>query len=163
MPACVRCASKSVKCLVLAGHPKCSECTRAGRACVRGEFSASAFTRMSQEADRLVQEEELVEEQLSVLNARLARLRKQKKSLRERSLEMARRGFESIDEMEEADRREAAQVRGAEEARAAEAAAAEEPRAVPEGGFAWSPVEFSGLDPELLLEVGPDPSSGSGS
>lgn len=69
------------------------------------------------EKRRLELEEEKAEEELIALQqqmnerlSRLMRLRRQKKQIHERGVEMVRRGLNSLDELEESDRREAEAV-----------------------------------------------------
>lgn len=128
---CSHCSQKHLRCKMLEGVSRCSECVRRGRACDGSGVSVSSgaclwvllplpcltffsASRLIAEKRRLEVEEEKAEEELIALQqqvnerlSRLMRLRRQKKQIHERGAEMVRRGLNSLDELEESDRHEA--------------------------------------------------------
>lgn len=108
---CSWCFKRNLACRISQGSSRCGECVRRGRSC-DGSSVASALTKIMSEQRRVEQEEADAEESLFVLQTqlqtavgRLARLRRQKRVLKERGSELFRRGMRSLDEMEEEDRR----------------------------------------------------------
>jgi hypothetical protein len=83
---------------------RCAECIRVGRSC-DGTFVASSLTRLLTQQRKLEAEEADAEEalftlqtQLSIAVSRLARLRRMKKVIKEKSSEAFRRGMQELDE-----------------------------------------------------------------
>ncbi|KAK4095871.1 hypothetical protein N658DRAFT_502222 [Parathielavia hyrcaniae] len=115
---CSWCFRRNLACRMAAGSSRCSECVRRGRSC-DGSSVASALTKLMSEQKRVEEEEADAEETLFVLQTqlqtavgRLARLRRQKRFLKERGSELFRRGVQSLEELEEEDRRlEASEAR----------------------------------------------------
>jgi hypothetical protein len=111
---CSYCFDRDLKCEMMDGVARCKECVRRGRKCDGTGASLSSVQSVLYEQDRLEKEEELAEEKLiraqqeaATALARLSRLRKQKRFLRERSLQMAQRNAKSLDELDELERKEA--------------------------------------------------------
>jgi hypothetical protein len=100
---CTRCFRQNKVCRIGNKSSRCSECIRAGRSC-DGTAVASSLTRLLTQQKKLEVEEVEAEEALFVLQTqlatavnRLARLRRMKKVLREKSSETFRRGMQELD------------------------------------------------------------------
>ena len=107
---CSSCFRANLPCRFATGSSRCAECTRKGRSC-DGSSVASSLTKLLNDQAKLEREEAETEKELFVLQTqlqtmvgRLARLRRQKKVLRDRGAEMFLRGVQSLDELEAADR-----------------------------------------------------------
>jgi len=83
--ACDRCSSSQTTCIIMAGSPKCSECTRRGRPCVPVSLESlnRAHNRLKSELDVVLNERavqgKILEKQaahLSALDAKVLRLSK---------------------------------------------------------------------------------------
>ncbi|KAK4107657.1 hypothetical protein N656DRAFT_785137 [Canariomyces notabilis] len=103
---CSWCFKRTVPCRMAASSSRCAECVRRGRSC-DGSSVASALTKLMSEQKRVEDQEADAEEELFVLQTqlqtvvgRLARLRRQKRFLKERGSELLRRGLQSLDELE---------------------------------------------------------------
>lgn len=101
---CTRCFRQNMACKMDERSSRCAECVRAGRSC-DGNFVASSLSRLLAQQRKLEAEEEDAEEaffllqtQLSTAANRLARLRRMKKVLKEKSSEAFRRGMQELDE-----------------------------------------------------------------
>ncbi|PTB47253.1 hypothetical protein M431DRAFT_514451 [Trichoderma harzianum CBS 226.95] len=175
---CFRCLGKR-PCLAVEGGDSCAHCCYLGRSCDSSFVPMSSLDRITEELKRLERQEELAEEALIAQQkrheellaqqkaerdealARLMRLRKLRRLLRARGVEMVNRGL-NAEEMEEADRRE-------EEERQAELArvSREEAQLLRDvqsmSGVEWSSLNadlaFAGLDP--LASMGGASSSSS--
>jgi hypothetical protein len=77
-------------------------------------FADSVVARVSREKDRIDEQKEQAEADLQDALARLQRLRRQEKHLREKAAEMIRRGCEDLDELEELEHRESVDRQAAE-------------------------------------------------
>jgi hypothetical protein len=93
---CTRCKAKKVECKMLEGSRKCQTCTRLGRVCDSNGVPLLSLSRMVSEDRRLEKEEEEAEEaflvQQAKLNeslARLTRLRRQRRLLRQKGERLA--------------------------------------------------------------------------
>lgn len=125
MPSCDSCRRRGLECVVAEGKERCAECVSAGyTSCNPGGNSAAAcpffsadswlgvfiFTdlfideRVVREKDRLSRERAAAEEDLERAMAKLQRIRRQEKFLREKAAEMIRRGVESLDELDSQER-----------------------------------------------------------
>ena len=69
-------------------NKNCAECTRCGRKCVREFHSESEWRKLDRERDRIDKEIHEAEEASAKLFAKLMRLRKQRKFLKERGSKM---------------------------------------------------------------------------
>lgn len=133
---CSFCESKNFSCRAMPDSDEnCLECTRRGISCDRSGVTLSAgmrifplvmlpfllislvASRITAEKRRLESEEDAAEERLlraqAEMNqalAKLSRLRRQKRQLQKRGLEMLRKGKGSLDELEESDRQESEAV-----------------------------------------------------
>jgi hypothetical protein len=134
MPRCSRCVSVNSNCVASTDSKRCASCVRAGRPCDRVSFSVSALERLNREEERLVRQKEEAFALIQETSAKLLRLERQQKSLRERGAEMLRRGLESLDELEELERREEEEKRSSEAAAAAIPSAAASTSAEPSAG-----------------------------
>ncbi|EFY91147.1 Boty-Like Retrotransposon [Metarhizium acridum CQMa 102] len=92
---------------VAEGKDRCSECALRGyTSCNPGGTSSDAYNRVLREKDRLDRERASAEEDLERAMARLQRIRRQEKFLRQKAAEMIARGVESLDELEAQERLE---------------------------------------------------------
>lgn len=127
---CSFCEAKSLSCKMIDGVSRCSECVRRGRSCDGTGVSVSTgerlrvpfcfpvgligvAARLISEKRRLEKQEDETEAELLALQqqlvekiSKLTRLRRQKKKVISRGHAMVRRGFQSLDELEEAEREE---------------------------------------------------------
>lgn len=101
---CTRCFRQNLACKMDEKSSRCAECVRVGRSC-DGTFVASSLTRLLAQQRKLEAEEADAEEalfllqtQLSTAVGRLARLRRMKKVVKEKSSEAFRRGMQELDE-----------------------------------------------------------------
>ncbi len=102
MSPCSRCSKYGKKCIVAPDSSRCAECILAGgstKCDVLGP-SAQDWSRLEAEEERLNDEEAKTTAILAEAAAKLARLQKQKKSLRTRAREMLRRGVATLDELD---------------------------------------------------------------
>jgi hypothetical protein len=107
MPSCNSCRQHGRQCIVAEGKDRCSECALRGYAnCNPGGTSSDAYARVLREKTRLDKERASAEEDLERAMARLQRIRRQEKFLREKAAEMISRGVESLDELEAQERLE---------------------------------------------------------
>jgi hypothetical protein len=106
MPSCSRCEKRALRCVVSDDSSRCSECVRSGTRCDVQGPSAEDWTRVGAEEDRLNDEEAKTTAILAEAAAKLARLQKQKKSLRLRAREMLRRGARTLDELDEIEKKD---------------------------------------------------------
>jgi hypothetical protein len=124
MPSCDSCRRRGLECVVAEGKERCAECVSAGyTSCNPGGNSAAACwsflsilltvrfllisfidERVVREKDRLSRERAAAEEDLERAMAKLQRIRRQEKFLREKAAEMIRRGVESLDELDSQER-----------------------------------------------------------
>jgi len=110
MPQCSRCARRGFLCKVGKESSRCAECVRASTKCDCRGPSDVEWRSLEQQEDALeekmrttaVRADELHQE-LREQYARMERLRKQKRSLKERGSEMLRRGIQSLDELDALD------------------------------------------------------------
>lgn len=154
---CSFCFDRDLKCEMMDGVSRCKECVRRGRRCDGTGASLSSVHSVLHEQDRLEKEEEIAEEKLiraqqeaATALARLSRLRKQKRFLRERSLQMAQRNAKSLDELDELERKEV---------EAAEAAATAFGSVAP---LDWGQGGVGVVDPSIWLNPSsPEPAESS--
>ncbi|KAG8407156.1 hypothetical protein J3458_022453 [Metarhizium acridum] len=107
MPSCDSCRKNNRECIVAEGKDRCSECALRGyTSCNPGGTSSDAYNRVLREKDRLDRERASAEEDLERAMARLQRIRRQEKFLRQKAAEMIARGVESLDELEAQERLE---------------------------------------------------------
>jgi len=100
---CSRCFDKNLECRVLPNGIRCGECIKSvghGGCDVYGH-SAGDWSRVSSEEDRLEAEEERAASAMAEAAARLARLRRQKKVLREKAGKMLQHDLRTIEALEE--------------------------------------------------------------
>jgi hypothetical protein len=114
---CSFCSSRHLKCRMTEEHSRCAECVRRGRSCDAAGVPLVSVNRIIDEKRRIEREEEEVESELLHLQqqvaerfARLARLRRQRKTIVSKGHEMVRRGLRSLDSLEEAEREESEAV-----------------------------------------------------
>ncbi|KAI0388215.1 hypothetical protein F5Y17DRAFT_453661 [Xylariaceae sp. FL0594] len=104
---CSYCSSRQLSCLMVEDVSRCQECVRRGRSCDGSGVSLAILQKTIAESDRLRNEEEKAEQDLSMVLARLERIRQQRKFHRDRVAKMVKRGLQSLEELEEAERSEA--------------------------------------------------------
>jgi len=110
MPQCSRCSHRGFLCKVGKEFSRCVECVRSSTKCdCRGLFNVE-WRFLKQQEDALEEKMRLtivraneLHQELREQYARMERLRKQKKSLKERGSEMLRRGIQSLDELDALD------------------------------------------------------------
>ncbi len=106
MVACRRCALSQKECRLSSLSQKCAECIRSGKKCEPAEpvVNFASIDRAMEKLEREELETEAVQlataEQLRVSQARLQRLRKQKRFLRDREQEMFTKGLSDVEELE---------------------------------------------------------------
>jgi len=84
LTACLHCSSLSILCVKMENHPKCAECVRRGRPCVSVLWESLDRTR-----DKLESNLSVAEEELARALARVARLRKTLKHMKDKVAEKA--------------------------------------------------------------------------
>jgi len=101
---CTFCFRQNRPCRMAEGSSRCAECTRRGRVC-DGKFVGASLLKMLEETKKLEREETEAEEalfilqtQLSTAVGRLARIRRMKRSLKDRSAEAFSRGVQEVEE-----------------------------------------------------------------
>jgi len=82
--ACLHCSSLSILCMKMENHPKCAECVHRGRPCVSVSWESLDHTR-----DKLKSDLSVAEEELARALARVARLRKTLKHMKDKVAEKA--------------------------------------------------------------------------
>ncbi|OBS15595.1 hypothetical protein FPOA_23581 [Fusarium poae] len=94
MPRCSACfRAERPHCVVSEGKQRCDFCvSKKYFNCDFGGVSSQSFARVSREKDRIDEQKEQAEADLQDALARLQRLRRQEKHLREKAAEMVRRG-----------------------------------------------------------------------
>ena len=100
---CSRCLEKDLECRVLPNAVRCGECIKSvgsGRCDVYGH-SAGDWSRVNSEEERLELEEEKAANAMAEAAARLARLRRQKRVLREKAGKMLQHDLRTIEALEE--------------------------------------------------------------
>jgi len=110
MPQCSRCSHRGFLCKVGKESSRCAECVRSLAKCdCRDPFDVE-WRSLEQQEDALEERMRLtivraneLHQELREQYARMKRLRKQKKSLKERGSEMLRRGIQSLDELDALD------------------------------------------------------------
>ncbi|TPX07898.1 uncharacterized protein E0L32_010353 [Thyridium curvatum] len=142
---CSYCFDHNLVCKMIERTKRCQTCVGLGRSCDGTGVPVGVLSRVTAEAKRLEREEIDEEEkflelqkQINEVSARLIRLRKQRRSLREKGIQMVQRGLQNLDELEEMERKES-------EAAAQESSAVLEVQA--NGGFDvidWSTVGLGG-------------------
>lgn len=115
MVACSYCAKKSLPCKLSSLSRKCGNCERFGIVkCVPKEVPPPDFSRIDREMDKLEKSEKETEDLLTAdlaaveavyarvraRHAKLARLRKQKRLLKEKEQVMFDRGIEDVEDLE---------------------------------------------------------------
>ncbi|KUI64658.1 hypothetical protein VM1G_00771 [Cytospora mali] len=163
MPSCSACEDRGLEVCQVSqfDSSRCAECVRLGktRCDVMGP-SPDDLRYISRQYRELEAQIEAEEERRRITDARIERLRKQKKMWSSKMHRAIRRGLDSVDELDRVEAEESRAAKAAEAAKQAEGAVVEEPRAVPEvENVMWSPVDLSGVDMDALLASG----SGSGS
>jgi len=110
MPQCSRCARRDFLCKVGKESSQCAECVRSSAKCDCRGPSDVEWQSLEQQEDMLEEKMRLtavradkLHQELREQYARMERLRKQKKSLKERSSEMLRRGIQSLNELDALD------------------------------------------------------------
>ena len=159
MSPCSHCREQGLRCVKDYGNPqrtRCSECVRSRVSC-DAEFAleddwdrevprASDWASLDRQEEKLDEEEERAVAASQEAMAKVVRLRKQKKFLRERRKKMADRGLKYLDELdalEEKERLEKERVEREKEMTSA-------PVAGPSGdSFAFD----SSLDPSILVSM----------
>ena len=108
---CSRCSEKNLECRVLPGADRCGECTKSvGRdSCDVFGSSASSWASVQREEARLEAEEEEA-------MAKILRLRKQQRKLREKAGKMLQHDLHTIDELEAFEEKERLEKERAEQA-----------------------------------------------
>ncbi|KAK4170592.1 hypothetical protein QBC36DRAFT_341594 [Triangularia setosa] len=89
---CTRCFTLDLSCFLAQGSTRCSECVRLKIPC-DGTDVGSALARNLEVQQELEKEEEELENQLSSLAARLARIKRTRRSLRDRETQLFNRGM----------------------------------------------------------------------
>ncbi|KAH8659681.1 hypothetical protein BGZ61DRAFT_499694 [Ilyonectria robusta] len=120
---CSYCEQRGLVCKISPqSSSRCQSCVRAGESCDGYGLSVAAAQKIAAEKERLEREEEEAEEKLLQLQekmnavhlemntqfARISRLRRQKRQVTTKGLDMIRRGLESMDALEKAEQDEAA-------------------------------------------------------
>src|SRR5713226_6432044 len=107
MSPCSRCASRGLSCIVSSDSRRCSECTRSNVKCNVAGPSLADWAKLHREEERLTLEEEqtyakekAARQAADEAFAKIMRLRKQKKLLKEHGSEMLRHGLQTLDELE---------------------------------------------------------------
>ena len=95
-----RCDKKSLEYRRVLGKKKYSNCTRRGCVCNIYDMTASEVKRISKEGNRLDSEIQKSFEAIREAIARIERFKRLRKVLKERKLEMIRRGLDNIEELE---------------------------------------------------------------
>jgi hypothetical protein len=110
---CSRCQQSGSECRVLPNSTKCGSCTRLGRPCNVREVTDLQFDKIDREKERLdaeilkaQEEEEKLSNEALVRRAKWRRLLKQKKFLKEREIELVRRGLSNVEELERVEEEE---------------------------------------------------------
>jgi hypothetical protein len=108
---CSRCSSKNLECRVLPGAERCGECIKSvGRdSCDVFGASAASWTAVQREEARLEAEEEEA-------MAKILRLRKQQRKLKEKAGKMLQHDLHTIDALEEFEEKERLEKERAEQA-----------------------------------------------
>ncbi|KAG8664456.1 uncharacterized protein FPOAC1_013794 [Fusarium poae] len=116
MPRCSACfRAERPHCVVSEGKQRCDFCvSKKYFNCDFGGVSSQSFARVSREKDRIDEQKEQAEADLQDALARLQRLRRQEKHLREKAAEMVRRGCEDLDELEASEAQESSDRQAAE-------------------------------------------------
>jgi hypothetical protein len=160
MSSCTNCRLAGRASCTVSSSPslsKCASCTLSAVPCDIKEFNPSACTFSYSPnfpvscltvplVSKIVREHDKLEEEEEEIVAHLLKIRRLKKVLRSRGIEMANRGFESLEELEADDRRreEACQ---AEEALAMASIEAMVPASGVFDGIDWSAVDSLSLVP----------------
>jgi hypothetical protein len=96
---CSNCVRHNCTCVSSNDSDRCTECVCRGIKCDQGGFDLSGFNTIQREEERLEHEEE---EAIT----KILCLRKQRRSLKTRARELLRRGFKSLDELDEVEAKE---------------------------------------------------------
>jgi hypothetical protein len=94
---CTNCFRNRRVCRMSDASSRCSECAKRGRVC-DGTFVASALTRTAAAQKKVESDIEKAELELETTLARLARLRRQRKILSDKTSELFSRGMRELDE-----------------------------------------------------------------
>ena len=97
---CSRCAQSKLECRLLLGSKKCGNCTRRGLKCNARDVSDSDFAKLDREASRLDSEIRRSREDMESAMARWKRFERLREALKEKEMEMVRRGLDNIEELE---------------------------------------------------------------
>ena len=103
---CSRCDKKSLEYRRILGKKKCSNCTRRGCVCNVYDVTTSEVERISKEGDRLDSEIQKSFKAMREAMARMERFKRLRQVLKERELEMIRRGLDNIEELERIEKEE---------------------------------------------------------
>ena len=110
MLPCNNCLRESIPCVMAPGARKCARCVSSNSRCSNAPPTTFEWEQILREDERLRREkEEAVEKaqraslELQEAMAKTVRLERQQSSLRTRGAEMLRRGFNTLDELEEVD------------------------------------------------------------
>ncbi len=162
MDPCSLCIRQKRKCVVDARRSsKCSECIRSGVSCdVRIPLAAAWDREVPRESDweSIAKQKTHLEEQEEEAMAKILRLRKQKRFLEQRELEMSRRGLRYLEELDAAEEQERLNKETAEklsEQTAPEPSSSAFPTSdsfFPASGS--TPFDPSVLDPTLWADLG---------
>lgn len=107
--SCVRCARLNKNCIKSEDSDRCSECVREGRSrCVESKpsFTDAEWRRLVAVQQKLRDEEDRANEEMFKIMARMNRLRKQEKLLRQRANEFLAHEFKEIEELENLEEQE---------------------------------------------------------
>ncbi|KAL0943092.1 uncharacterized protein CTRU02_200978, partial [Colletotrichum truncatum] len=155
MPVCSSCEVKGFSSCEasLSDSSRCAECVRSGKSyCDLQGLSAQQLRRIGDQHQKLEDALEKAEEERRALDAKVERLRKQKKMWFEKMMRAVRRGIDSVEELERVEREEAeAEQRRVEPVRPS----ADSPRLPVEFTADWDTLYPDvALSPSLLAEFG---------
>ena len=165
MAPCSYCERRQLECKVSdSDSSRCSSCIRHNRSqCDVSGLNPEQLQKVASQHRKLELELEAAEEEADAVNARLRRLRRQKRVWYEKMMKAVSRGIDNLEELEKLE----AEERRAENARpAGSAEASVDPEVVPD--FDWSGMDMSGdLDWDAILAgasvgVGENSSEGVG-
>jgi hypothetical protein len=106
--SCSFCEKKDLICSVSADSSRCAECVRNNQSmCDAQNLSTQQLRRIATQHSKMEAELEKAEEERDLLDARVKRLRKQKKLWFEKMTKAISRGLDSVEELERVEREEA--------------------------------------------------------
>ncbi|TVY12479.1 hypothetical protein LARI1_G009601 [Lachnellula arida] len=106
MISCTACEKSGKKCVAREGLSRCAECVRRGFSkCDMGGPLPSDWSSLDRNKEALERDLDDAVEKQRELSARIDRIQRHRKFLRQRETEMLRRGLASLDELDEAEER----------------------------------------------------------